>query len=416
MNLLTKGLLKISFLFLLLYVPSLTIAAEKAQVDVLFLYSPAVSEHYNGAASSRINHIIETTNAIYSSSHLNIQVSAAEIQQYDIDDTINPYTLMKNAKNSQDIEALRNKVGADLVVMYRLYHSGEPCGLGYRPTALNSHWVGISFVAINCAAYKTAHEIGHNMGLGHSYAQGSTPFLKYARGHGVRGKFATIMAYSSAYKAPKVYKFSSPDYRCKGITCGVKEGAIQEADAVKALRQTAPIVAKLRASPVEEQCSTEQHAIYSSIETEYQAEKNKVAELSQQIQTTRSGKEIKQRNYQTTLRQYKDLINKEFYPHQRIYQAARTKFVEELPKYRKGEIRREDIIKSYFIYKNAREAYIATYNKVRSHYTAQYLPAYKAVQAVTKQLTALQKSYKVEQTKLARLQADYDEAKRIYNC
>ena len=138
-------------------------AAEKEQIDVLFLYSPAVAEHYNGSATTRINHIIESTNAIYNSSNLAISINPVEIQQFDIDDNISPYTLMGRAKSSQEIASLRDALGADLVVIYRLYKSGEPCGLGYRPATLDSKWIGISYVAVNCAAYKTAHEIGHNM-------------------------------------------------------------------------------------------------------------------------------------------------------------------------------------------------------------------------------------------------------------
>jgi len=411
-----KRLLKASLIGFIITVSAITHAKDKEEIDVLFLYSPQVSQHYSGAASTRINHIIESTNAIYSSSNLDIQINAAEIQQYNFDDNINPYTLMKEAKNSQEIQSLRDKFGADLIVLYGLYQSGKPCGLGYRPTSLNSKWIGISYVAINCAAYKTAHEIGHNMGLGHSYLQGSKPFLKYARGHGVEGKFATIMAYSSAYHAPKVYKFSSPTFKCKNITCGVKEGATQAADAVKALRQTAPIVANLKKAKAEEQCDQQQQSTYSAIKTSYQTQKNKLTALSQQLATLEATVNSSQKAYQQALSEYKKIIADEFYPVQKKYQSAKDLFVQELSAYRKGEISREQIIATYMKYRETRTQLVTLYSKIRLFYSDQYLPAYKKMKADKNELSTLQKAYKAEQTIMAQLQIDFDEANSIYTC
>ena len=416
MKSLFRSLLKISIAGLSLLSLTSGHAAEKEQIDVLFLYSPAVSEHYDGAASTRINHIIESTNAIYESSNLDIQINAAEIQQYNIDDDISPYRLMANAKKSQDIAALRDKLGADLVVIYRLYKSGEPCGLGYRPPTLNSKWIGISYVAVNCAAYKTAHEIGHNMGLGHSYAQGSKAFLKYARGHGVDGKFSTIMAYSSAYHAPKVYKFSSPDYKCNNLTCGVKAGLAHEADAVKALRQTAPIVANLRKSSSPEQCDIQQAAIFSNVQSAYQDQKRKLDSLNLQLKTLQASKNSSQVNYQHVLNNYRKLVNEEYYPTLKRYQASKAAFIKQLADYRKGKISRETIIATYLTYRQTRGEVVSLYSKVSSFYTTKYRVAYNALITAKQTLSALQKSQQVEQTKFAQLETEYNEAKAIYQC
>lgn len=409
-------LLKASLLSLIITSTLISHAIARENIDVLFLYSPQVSEHYSGEATTRINHIIESTNAIYASSNLDIQVSAAEIQQYNIDDSIDPYTLMRNAKNSQEIKNLRKQYGADLVVLYGLYQRGKPCGLGYRPTSLNGQWIGISYVAINCAAYKTAHELGHNMGLGHSYVQGSVPFLKYARGHGVKNKFATIMAYSSAYNAPKVYKFSSPNYKCKNITCGVKEGAKQEADAVKALRQTAPIVANLQETKAPEQCNPQQAETFSAIKSRYEAQQSKLAQLSQQLTALKHEEQTSDENYQKILASYRKMMSDKFYPAQKKYHAARDLFVQELSDYRKGKISRKQIIDTYLKYRDARVQIIALYNEVKQYYLSQYRPAYDKLKTAKQQLAALQKTYKTEQTTLAQLQVDYDEANAIYTC
>ena len=391
-------------------------AAEKEQIDVLFLYSPAVAEHYNGSATTRINHIIENTNAIYNSSNLAISINPVEIQQFDIDDNISPYTLMGRAKSSQEIASLRDELGADLVVIYRLYKSGEPCGLGYRPATLDSKWIGISYVAVNCAAYKTAHEIGHNMGLGHSYAQGSKAFLKYARGHGVEGKFSTIMAYSSAYHAPKVYKFSSPDYKCKNISCGIKEGNKGEADAVKALKQTAPIVANLRKIPDVAQCDAQQIETFSKVENAYQTQKSKLENIDQQLATLEAIKSASEAHYQQVLSDYKKMTNDRYYPAQKLYQKTKLDFTQQLSYYRKGTISRAEIITTYFRYRDARKQLVSTYSEVKVFYTTTYLAAYKSMTTTQSDLAQLQKSQKVEKNIMVQLEKEYNEAKAIYQC
>jgi len=53
------------------------------------------------------------------------------------------------------------------------------------------------------------------------------------------------MAYGSSFgSAQKMYKFSSPDLECNGNACGREEGLEKSADAVKALRQTYPVIAR----------------------------------------------------------------------------------------------------------------------------------------------------------------------------
>lgn len=103
-------------------------------------------------------------------------------------------------------------------------------------------------VTIGCGGYVTAHEVGHNSGLGHSEKQGSTGAYTYARGHGVQDTFTTVMAYSGVYNGKKIYKYSSPLLECSnGLPCGIAEGEDKEADAVKALKQTLPLMEKFRA-------------------------------------------------------------------------------------------------------------------------------------------------------------------------
>ena len=86
------------------------------------------------------------------------------------------------------------------------------------------------------------------MGLSHSRRQNSTGgTFPWALGHGVDGRFVTMMAYGSAYGAPRVSLFSSPNLTCNGLPCGVDRGdPVNGADAVHTLRHARTQVAAYR--------------------------------------------------------------------------------------------------------------------------------------------------------------------------
>lgn len=414
MKSLFKTVLKVFLAAIAFHAMSINTALASEEIDVLFLYEPAITEHYNGNVATRINHIVETTNAIYQASHLDIQINAVEAQQYDFDDKLNAYELIDTAKNSSDIADLRDRFGADLVVIYRLYRKGQPCGLGYRPAAESADWTGLSYVAIDCATYKTAHEIGHNMGLAHSYAQGSEAFLPYARGHGVEGKFATIMAYSTAYNAPKVYKFSSTEYDCNGVICGLESGE-EQANAVKALRHTAAIVANLRA-PATQQCDVDALAIVKRIKMASQVQQAKVSDLDLSLIKQKALTYKSQMHYQQVMQDYVQLITKAFQPVNKKYQTAKNTYVTQLAAYRQGKVSRKQTMASYHVYKSAREALIVEQNKIKDFHKTQYLVAYNKMQSNKRLLSELQMTYKLEERKATQLMKELEEAKTIYHC
>ena len=69
-----------------------------------------------------------------------------------------------------------------------------------------------SISAVDCGLSTFVHELGHNMGLGHSVRQGSVGGVyNDGIGHGVDNNFSTIMAYPQAFgSATQLDYFSDP--------------------------------------------------------------------------------------------------------------------------------------------------------------------------------------------------------------
>ncbi|CAA6806867.1 MAG: Unknown protein [uncultured Sulfurovum sp.] len=212
------------------------------EIDTLVVYSQGAKDHSNGDIETRINHLFTTTNKIYEDSGVNISLNAVKLEQLNLDDNASTYDVLPEIHANTEIQALRNKVGADEVVIYRPYSNDGLCGLAYYNPGYEAY--AYAHVSIDCAAYVTGHEVGHNMHLAHSAKQ--DPDSGYGRGHGVEDQFTTVMAYTGSYNGAKVYKFSDPKLDCNGEPCGIEVGLENEADAVKKILIQAPLIANFR--------------------------------------------------------------------------------------------------------------------------------------------------------------------------
>ncbi len=207
---------------------------DDSTIDVLALYEPGYAEAFDGEPSTRIRHVLTLADAIFSDSEVHMSLRLVGISEIELDES--------GVFNTSELIDLH---GADVVVVFRPL-TVSVCGLASL-NGLSTHGTGVyvypdrreAHVFAGCGAMTTAHEIGHLMGLGHSYAQNDVGTFRWARGHGVLNQFTTVMAYVFYYGfAYPIDKFSDPDSDCEGSPCGVAIDEPDGADAVTALNAT----------------------------------------------------------------------------------------------------------------------------------------------------------------------------------
>lgn len=222
-----------------------------APIKVLFVHGltqSQIDENYAGDINTQIQHIVAVTNQIYQDSDVAIAIEATSIVGVDYPIENDASTALDDITYVQhpafeNIADLRYQQGADMVVLLRMFVEGDDaCGLAWANSSISSSANFMySHTSIDCADYVNAHELGHNMGLAHSLAQGDTGYtFPFARGYRIEDEnngFSTVMAYSVT-NAPKIYKFSNPDILCTELACGIdRTDTNNGADASYALNQ-----------------------------------------------------------------------------------------------------------------------------------------------------------------------------------
>ena len=243
------------------------VSASAEVVDVLVLYTPEALTTRNGAdINARISSYIAYANTAYQNSQVNMQLRLVGSQLVNV-----PYTRVNeenlaNLSRDSSVAALREQTGADLVTLLNLRQEmsgGYICGIGYVPSGRsdtgqfysNAASAGFSLVGIDCGVNTFAHELGHNMGLGHSYKQNSQGGVwPWARGHGINGLFSTIMAYPQSFGTNnQLPVFSNPNIAsCVDLACGVDKTRTDGADAAANLIALGPQVAAFRRTVVDD--------------------------------------------------------------------------------------------------------------------------------------------------------------------
>ncbi|MCW8876275.1 MAG: M12 family metallo-peptidase [Kangiellaceae bacterium] len=218
----------------MLGVMSLSVKAET--IDIMMLYTGPAAQK-TGNIETKINNYISYANRVYQNNYIDVtlrNVAWGKITDSDLQPTSAD---LGSITNSSSIQGYRNTYKADMVALIgtreevvqngQLYYT---CGIAYLgwvgnygTSWSNDHAYSIS--AVDCGESTFVHELGHNMGLAHSRAQGDTTggAFTYGMGHGVNNSFATIMAYPHVFGSQTTHLdyFSDSDwYQCLGQACG----------------------------------------------------------------------------------------------------------------------------------------------------------------------------------------------------
>ena len=251
---------------------------EPRTVDLLVLYTKDAQALPNGRdMNARIASYIEYANNAYKKSNVNLRLRLVNAQPltWASYPTISDKDLSAFAADPR-VQQLRETYGADVVQLISRTQVGQGygvCGIGYvlsgpknSGTFQNGAWASAyGITGVDCSLSTMAHEIGHNMGLRHSYEQDQTEgyytylargihqgTYEWGRGYGVQGRFSTIMAYPQVFNASvQAPLFSTPnvvDTTCANQACG----RASFADAARALNDMAAQIAALRPTKVPE--------------------------------------------------------------------------------------------------------------------------------------------------------------------
>lgn len=235
-------------------------------IDVLVGYTPGALAQAGTASAmaSEIALAVAITNTAYADSgvagRIRLAGTTALTEELTISDASLDRLTDEDDGSSDQIHALRNRTGADLVSI--LTTDEDSCGLAWILQGLSApserSRYGFSLVDLACAVdnFSFPHELGHNMGLDHDRYLVPTPTLfPYAVGYVNAAKgWRTVMAYNTECEdlgttCTRLGRFSNPDRTLAGAPLGRPADGPAPADNRRALNATQHVVANWRATP-----------------------------------------------------------------------------------------------------------------------------------------------------------------------
>jgi hypothetical protein len=256
-------------------------AGANVMIDLMMLHTQAVLPTMTGSArtaaiQSAFDNAVALLNSDLQASLCQARVRLVHIMEvnYQGDDLTTPIsnwesTLLTSVRGTTDgvldnIHAVRDQVGADLVCIVHNRRDTATGGLGYlyqsdeTYSSLNALY-GFSTLRYGLLTFEhiLSHELGHNFGASHNRedsTSGGTPAFSYSYGYRYTAasgsKYRDIMSYDSSpasftflpyYSTPLVTPSASP-----GSPIGVAAGLSGEADVARTIDQTAFDISQFR--------------------------------------------------------------------------------------------------------------------------------------------------------------------------
>lgn len=224
--------------------------------DVLTAYTNAAATDIGGTSAmiAWINSVIAETNLYYFNSQIDLRVRnagtvAVNYVAHSFDMSVDLVRLRETDGIMDEVHALRNQVGADLVHLIVPIPTNA-CGVAWVMSPTGSYfdiWAfGVTARGL-CGQFVFAHELGHNMGCQHDRSNaGNTPSHPFAYGYRTPNTaFRTVMAYLPGNLAPY---FSNPNVTYQGFPMGVPQGQPNPCDNARAINLNASTIAAWRPS------------------------------------------------------------------------------------------------------------------------------------------------------------------------
>ena len=237
-----------------------TLSAELNPVvqDLLVVYTETSrSRAGQQVLESMVSAAVGSANAAYRASGVNVTLGLVGMQRISAWEGTGMSATLTAAQRDPEIAALRDRFGADMVVL--VGENTDGCGIAYVLSENTAQFpqFAIAYVSSSCLSSNTlAHEIGHLQGMTHDRetSEGRGGVFPYSFGYrrcvGDGDGFRDIMSYActNGVSVPRIPQFSNPNILYRGYATGVSYelDPANSADGTRTLNETAATIRDFR--------------------------------------------------------------------------------------------------------------------------------------------------------------------------